>query len=199
MYNGNAPSRGAWAALLVWFVAALGIGAFRLLAYLPVPPPAIAGAITLALLLAIALSPSMRRHARSFGPRSFVAFHVVRVAAGAYFLVLYSRGVLPAEFAMPAGRGDIAVGITAVVVAVSCTPLRSSWQQIALLTWNALGLVDIVFVLSLGMRLFLRDTAVMSRFMELPLSLLPTFVVPIVLVTHVLIFIWWRDARASAQ
>jgi hypothetical protein len=183
----------------VWFSAALVVGALRLLAALPIPPPAIIGALTLTLLVALASSASMRRHVRSFGIRSFVAFHITRVAAGAYFLVLYSRGALPAEFALPAGWGDIAVGIGALIVAVSCIPLRSSWQQIALLTWNAFGLVDILFVLSSGIRLFLRDAAILSRFMELPLSLLPTFVVPIVLVSHVLIFIWWRDAQAAAQ
>ena len=151
------------------------------------------------LLIAIAASASVRRHVRSFGPRSFVVFHVTRVAAGAYFLALYSRGVLPAEFAIPAGWGDIAVGITAVVVAASCIPIRAAWQQIALLTWNAAGLFDILFVLSSGIRLFLRDAAILGIFTELPMSLLPTFVVPIVLVTHVLIFIWWRDGRAAAQ
>ena len=195
----NAPSPGAWVALLLWFVAALVIGALGLLAYVPVPPPAIAGAITLTLLIAIASSASMRRHVRSFGPRSFVAFHGTRLAAGAYFLVLYSRGALPAEFALVAGWGDIAVGISAAVIVVSCVPIRASWQQIALLTWNAFGLVDIVFVLSSGIRLFLRDNSIAGNFLELPMSLLPTFVVPIVLVTHVLIFIWWRDGRAAPQ
>ncbi len=199
MYKRNAPSRGGWAALLLWFLVAFAIGALGLLAYAPVPPPAIAGGLTVALLIAIASSPSMRRHVRSFGLRSFVAFHATRVAAGAYFLVLYARGVLPAEFAVPAGWGDIVVGVAAVVVAASCIPMRAAWQQIALLIWNAAGLVDIVFVLSSGIRLFLRDAAVLARFTELPMSLLPTFVVPIVLVTHLLIFIWWRDARAAAQ
>ncbi len=190
---------GLLVALCVWFVAALALSASGLLARLPVPPPAVAGAITVALLVALALSQSLRANVRRLGIRGFVAFHLSRVAAGAYFLVLYGRGALPAEFALPAGWGDIAVGVAAVVVALTCIPLRAPWQRVALLAWNTLGLIDILFVLSTGIRLFLGDAEVMGRFARLPLGLLPTFVVPIVLVTHVLIFIWWRDARAAER
>ena len=204
MHNGvvadrRAPTAGALLALLAWFVAALLIGASGALARLPVPPPAVAGAITLALLILTATSATVRMHIRSFGLRSFVAFHVTRVAAGAYFLFLYGRGALPAEFALPAGWGDIAVGVAAAVLALSCIPMRSSWQQIAVLGWNAFGLIDILFVLSTGIRLFLRDPDIMAMFARLPLALLPTFIVPIVLVTHVLVFIWWRDARIDPR
>ena len=136
---------------------------------------------------------------RSFGVRTFVAFHVTRLLAGAYFLDLYRHGALPAEFALPAGWGDIAVGIAAAVVAWSCFPIRAPWRGRALLAWNTFGLIDIVFVLSTGVRLFLDDATIMRGFTELPLALLPTFVVPIVLVTHVLVFIWWRDARAAER
>ena len=134
---------------------------------------------------------------RAVGVRSFVAFHVLRVAAGTYFLVLYHRGVLPADFAIPAGWGDIAVGAAAAIVCWLCFPMRHGWQRATLLGWNALGLLDIVLVLSNGVRLFLNDPTIGQSFTRLPLALLPTFVVPIVLVTHVLIFVWWRDARAA--
>ena len=161
------------------------------------PPPAIVAAITVSLLCALGLSRQLRANVRAVGLRSFVAFHVVRVSAGAYFLVLYRRGTLPSEFAVTAGWGDIAVGITAAIVCVICFPIRHGWQPTTLLAWNVFGLIDIVFVLSSGVRLFLGEPTIMQSFTQLPLALLPTFVVPIVLVTHVLIFVWWRDARAA--
>ena len=195
----NGAPRGALLALVVWLLAAVVIGATGLLARLPVPPPAVAGAITLSLLVAIMAAPGFRAEIRRFSLRSFVLFHLTRVAAGGYFLFLYARGTLPAEFALPAGWGDIIVGLAAAAVALSCIPIRTPWQRAALLTWNTLGLLDILFVLSTGVRLFLGDPVIMASFARLPLALLPTFVVPVVLVTHVLIFIWWRDARAAAQ
>ena len=197
--NRRAPTARALVAVAAWFVAALAVGASGALARLPVPPPAVAGAITLTLLILTATSGTVRTHVRNFGLRSFVAFHVTRVAAGAYFLFLYGRGALPAEFALPAGWGDIAVGVAALVLALSCMPMRSPWQRTALLAWNACGLIDILFVLATGVRLFLRDPEIMAMFARLPLALLPTFVVPVVLVTHVLVFIWWRDARIASR
>ena len=192
-------SRGAWLALLIWFALAIISGVFGLLARLPVPPPVIAGALTVALLIAVTLSPAIRAHVRSFGLRSFVAFHITRIAAGAYFLFLYRRGELASAFALPAGWGDIAVGIAAIIVALTCFPIRGSSHRIALLAWNTVGLIDILFVLSTAARLFLGDPVALAMFARLPLVLLPTFVVPIVLSTHVLIFIWWRDARAPTR
>jgi cytochrome bd-type quinol oxidase subunit 2 len=132
---------------------------------------------------------------RSLGLRSFVAFHIVRIAAGAWFLVLYRRGELPEEFAIAAGWGDIVVGVGAVAVCWFCFPLRTSAQRRVLLLWNLVGLIDIVGVLANGTRLFLRDPTLAEPFMRLPVALLPTFVVPIVIVSHVLIFVWARDAQ----
>ena len=193
------PGPTAWLVLLVWFAAALGAAASGVLPRLPVPPPAIAGVITVALLIALGISTSMREKARAFGLRHFVLFHVVRIAAGAYFLILLGRGELPSNFALVAGWGDIAVGVGALVVWWICFPLRSSWQRGTLLTWNVLGLLDILLVLGNGARLFLRDPSLAEGFTRLPLALLPTFLVPIVIVSHVLLFAWSRDPQRSSS
>ncbi|MBA3272647.1 MAG: hypothetical protein H0T11_02080 [Chthoniobacterales bacterium] len=184
-------------ALLVWLAAATAVGASGLLARSPVPPPAIAVALTILLLVALFSATSLRRRVRSLG--NLVAFHIVRIAAGAWFLVLSARGVLPGEFALVAGWGDIAVGIGAVLVWWRCFPLVSSTQRGTLLVWNALGLLDIVAVLANGARIFLRDPAMGEPFTRLPVALLPTFVVPLVLVSHVLIFVWGRARQQTSR
>ena len=51
-----------------------------------------------------------------------------------------------------------------------------------------LGLADILLVLATGVRLGLRDPAAVDGFVRMPLVLLPTFLVPLVLATHVLLF-----------
>ena len=174
--------------LVVWLVAAFNVGRSGALARLPVPPPAIAVGLTIVLLLLLRVSHTVRRAVWSLGPRWLVAFHAIRIAAGAYFLVLHGRGVLPGEFALAAGWGDIVIGTTALLVVMRCLPARTRGQRMALLIWNTAGLIDILAVLANGARLFLGDPAIGVPFTTLPLALLPTFVVPAVIVSHVLLF-----------
>jgi len=178
-------------AVAFWFVIALAIGATGLLARVPIPPPAIAFVLAAALLLLLRLSPAARERVERLGPGPLVAFHLVtRLAAGIYFLVLFRRGELPGEFAIQAGWGDILVALGAGLVLWLCLPLRTQSQRTGLLLWNVLGLLDILMVLANAARLFLGNPAFAEPFATLPLALLPTFVVPIVLASHVLLFRW---------
>jgi hypothetical protein len=181
-------SRTLLVVLLAWLAAAMAVGALGVLARLPVPPPAIAVGLTVAILLLFRFSRAVRAAAWSLGARALVAFHLTRVAAGAWFLVLYTRGVLPGQFALAAGWGDIAVGVAAIAVLVFCLPVRRRSQRLGLLAWNVAGLIDILGVLGNGIRLFAADPDIARPFTTLPLALLPTFVVPLVIASHVLLF-----------
>jgi hypothetical protein len=179
----------------VWLVAAAAVGASGVLGRLPLPPPAIAVGLTIVLLLLVRVSRQVRSAVFTLGPAPLVAVHLVRTAAGAYFLILYRRGILPGEFAIPAGWGDIAVGIAAAVVLWRCVPVRTSGQRVGLLVWNTAGLIDILGVLANGVRIFAGNSSVGVPFTVLPLALLPTFVVPVVIVAHVLLFGWSGGRR----
>jgi hypothetical protein len=172
-----------------WLIVALLVGYSGVLARLPVPPPFLAVALTILLLLALRTSRAIQAGARQVSARSILAFHAIRLPIGAYFLVLENKGLLPAAFAIPAGWGDIAVGATAILVAVWCCPVTTRRRRTVLLLWNVGGLLDILGVLGNGARLFMSDPAIAAPFTGLPLSLLPTFVVPLVIVTHLLLFI----------
>ena len=178
--------------VFVWLAVAVVVGATGALRRSPVPPPAIAVSLTIATLLVIRVSRRARTGVQQVGPGPFVLFHLVRIAAGAYFLVLGARGVLPREFTTPAGWGDILVGIGALWVLMRCLPVRTAWQQAALLVWNVAGLLDILGVLFNAVRLYAKNPSFVEPFMSLPLAILPTFVVPIVIVSHVLLFSWVR-------
>ena len=176
--------------LSVWLVIASLAAATGSLARSPVPPPGIALLLTGAVLLVLWSSRAAREPVRRLGARPLVAFHLTRLVAGVYFLALYRQGLLPREFAVVAGWGDILVGIGAIVVLWVCVPIRTNRQRQGLLLWNTLGLIDILLVLANGMRLFMRDAGLGGTFTGLPLALLPTFVVPIVITSHLLLF-WW--------
>lgn len=182
----------------VWLLVALVIGATGALTSSPVPAPAVAVMLAAAFLLAVRLSPTLRASVYGLGLPVLVGFHVVRIVAGANFLRLAGQGVLPNEFALFAGWGDIAVGIGALLVLWKCLPVRTAAQRTGLLVWNVLGLIDILGVLGNGGRLFLRDATLAAPFAELPLTLLPMFIVPLVIASHLLLFVWTpKPGRAS--
>ena len=185
--------------VFVWLVVAAIVGATGVLRQSPVPPPAIAVALTIVALLVVRLSRGAREAVQQIGPGPLVLFHVVRIAAGAYFLVLGARDVIPREFTTPAGWGDIVVGIAAIWVLLRCLPVRTPWQRWAFYLWNVAGLLDILAVIGNAIRLYLRDPAFVEPFMALPLAILPTFVVPIVIVSHVLLFSWARSRESSFE
>jgi hypothetical protein len=185
--------------VFVWLVVAAIVGATGVLRQSPVPPPAVAVALTIVALLVVRLSRGAREAVQQIGPGPLVLFHVVRIAAGAYFLVLGARDVIPREFTTPAGWGDIVVGIAAIWVLLRCLPVRTPWQRWAFDLWNVAGLLDILAVIGNAIRLYLRDPAFVEPFMSLPLAILPTFVVPIVIVSHVLLFSWARSRESSFE
>jgi hypothetical protein len=178
--------------LFIWLAVAAIAGTTGVLRQSPVPPPAIAVGLTIIALLVVRLSRGAREGVRQIGPGPLVLFHVVRIAAGAYFLVLGARGVIPREFTTPAGWGDIVVGVAAIWVLMRCLPVRTPWQRWAFYLWNVAGLLDILAVIGNAIRLYLRNPAFVEPFMSLPLAILPTFVVPVVIVSHVLLFGWAR-------
>src|SRR3954464_6449456 len=109
---------------------------------------------------------------------------------GMYFLVLHARGELPFAFAVPGGWGDIASAAGAF--ALACVPPQKAWRARAYLAWNVFGLVDILFVIATAARLALTDPNSMRALLHLPLSLLPTFSVPLIVASHLILFIRLR-------
>lgn len=172
-----------------WLVLAVAAGALGLTrqARPPMPQVVLVG-LTAALVAALWAVPGLRAWARAVDLRALVLVHVTRFV-GFYFLVLYGRGELPWAFAVPGGWGDIAVAALALVVAALARPDRPGGRA-ALLAWNALGLADIVMVVATATRLAAADPGSMRALLSLPLSLLPTFLVPIIIATHLVMF--WR-------
>jgi hypothetical protein len=120
--------------------------------------------------------------------RVLVLVHVTRLVAGLAFLGYYGRGALPYAFAVPGGVGDIIVAVAAIGV-VLATDARSTRGRWLLGAWNLLGLADILMVVVTAGRIGAADPASMAALLQLPLSVLPTWLVPIIIATHVIIFV----------
>jgi hypothetical protein len=172
--------------LLGWLCFALAVGVagwFR-----NVSAPAVA--VTVWILTALALLACwkiqmVRDWAATVDLRWLIALHLTRFV-GIYFLVLGKHGDLPRGFAGPAGFGDILIAMISLFI-LAVPELRM--LRPALLSWNILGLVDILLVIFSALRFGLRDWQSMAPLRELPLSLLPTFIVPLIVASHVLIFV----------
>lgn len=187
----NSPNRLVILMLLGWVCLALGLSGWLHEASAPAVAATVWTLTALVLLACWKIAP-IRVWTLSIPLRWLVLFHLTRLFAGAYFLVLCQRGQLPCGFATPAGWGDIIVAVFALAVIAA---KRTEFARRLLLVWNTMGLIDIIFVVFSALRFGLRDWQSMRALRELPLSLLPTFLVPLIIASHVVIFV--RLARTS--
>lgn len=185
-------------AVLAWLVAATALGATDVLRALrpPAPQVVLLGLTVLAVVLGLA-RPTLRTWLMTVDERLLVGFHLTRFV-GAYFLVLYGRGELPFDFAVPGGWGDIAVATLALglIVGWRASSVGGWW---AYSIWNVLGLIDIAFVVATAARLALTAPDSMQVLLRLPLNLLLTWLVPIVIASHVLLGIRFAGRRPAGR
>lgn len=113
------------------------------------------------------------------------AFRVI----GGVFLLVLALGQLPAVFALPAGIGDVLIGLSAPFVA---RRLRDGRAGRGAVWFTALGVLDLVVAVGIGFLAGMGPTRllVVSPATEalglLPLVLIPTTAVPLALALHVL-------------
>jgi hypothetical protein len=182
-----------------WFVAATAFVATGALGRMSLPPPVVVVGLAIAITAPVLASRTMRAWLLTTDVRPFLALHLVRFV-GIAFLILVQRGTLSPAF-VPIGWGDAiaAVGAVALLVTGSSAPSRGWWR--ALLAWNVFGLADMMMLVATGIRLGLVDPGQFALFRQLPFGLLPTFFVPLIIATHVFIFVklFARRERASGD
>jgi hypothetical protein len=100
--------------------------------------------------------------------------------------------VLPGLFTLPAGSGDIRVGATAIPVAITMTKPD---HRKGFMRWQVLGILDLVMAVTLATmaRLHGMDMGAMT---VLPLSLVPSFIVPLLMMLHIILY---RPGQAGAR
>lgn len=145
-------------------------------------------------------SSRLLRRAVEAVPQEWIAGVQFYRVLGVIFLVLYGIGELPGVFALPAGLGDLTIGVLAPVVGLAYARApreRAGWLRV----WNWLGLADLVVAIGTG---FLTSP---SRFQLLsldkpnelisafPLVMIPVFLVPLSVLLHFASL--WKLRRAA--
>jgi hypothetical protein len=183
-----------------WFVFAVAASAWHLFLN-PANRVGIAVAVAAAapivvFSLSLAASESFRRFTLSLNPRLLTFLQSWRVL-GVVFVILQARGILPAIFALPAGYGDITIGITAPLAALWLAVPR---HRLGFIAWQILGIADLVLAVGLGTTAQLLSPASvpMVAVTVLPLSLIPTFLVPLFLIIHLICIAQARSWQAAS-
>ena len=178
--------------LTIWLLLVVSFGAAGAFVGPPGTPPlpmAIGVAAPLVLFFAsLRLSRSFRQFVLSLDLRLIAGMQAWRWA-GLGLLSLYAHNVLPAVFALPAGLGDMAIGVTAPWIILALVRQPGFAASGAFIRWNVLGILDLIIAVSIGtVSAFLAtgapgeiSTAPMAT---LPLLLIPAFLVPLFLMLH---------------
>jgi hypothetical protein len=151
------------------------------------------------LLFALTRAPLIRQALTAPGAQQRLLWPHSFRAAGIVFVIAMLLGKLPALFAIPAGFGDIAVGIATPWVA---RKLREGSQANALTWFALLGITDLVSALTLGALtgflqiVHVNPTAALNA--DLPLAIVPTVGVPVLLAMHLTsLRVVFRDRAAD--
>jgi hypothetical protein len=180
------------------------LGVFR--TAVPQPVPYIALAIGVPIIIgALAIRGSRQvQEIIDAVPQSWlVAFQFYRVV-GIIFLILYATGLLPGVFALPAGFGDLFVGLAAPLVGFRYAR-NLPWRDTLVALWNVIGIGDLVVAIATGFlsspsrfQIFSLDAPnlLISAF---PLVLIPIYAVPLSIVLHLASLTKLRRTQASAR
>jgi hypothetical protein len=181
--------------LAAWFFLAVWLGVTGRLVAAGAPPIALGATIIVPLVL-FALdgrfgNPIFGGLLRLDLP-VLLALQTFRII-GITFVIAWLAGTLPAGFALPAGLGDVAVGLSAPFVAAAVVQRRRHHAVLAR-WWSVAAVADLVIAVTsgvmhsgtpLGVLAGPVTTDVMARY---PLSLIPTFLVPLALLLHLCTF-----------
>jgi hypothetical protein len=190
--------------IAAWFVFALSASALHVFVnasqQIALSVALAAGIPLIAFFAWLAASQDFRKFALSLNPRVLTSWQTVRLL-GVVFVILEAMQRLPARFALSAGYGDIFIGATAWFAA---TRLAKPANRALFILWQTLGIVDLVAAVALGVTAQFVHSPGPSMYLMtvLPLSLIPTFLVPLFMMLHVISIAQaskWREPSPALQ
>jgi len=194
-------------ALTAWLALVFFLGADGAFARPPGSPPLpILVGVTAPLLIFLAAYlavPGFRDFMLTIDLRLVTGIQAWRFA-GLGFLALYTYGVLPGVFAIPAGLGDIAIGVTAPWIMLALLRSPAFAGSGIFKAWNVLGIVDLVVAVGMGAVVSSLATGSTGEVTTapmalLPLVLIPAFLVPVSTMLHLTAIFQARRLSASER
>jgi hypothetical protein len=177
--------------LVGWFLAALSLSWLGFYQGKPTRIPTVEFGLLLPMIAGVMFywrSDGLRRIIAAAPQSLLVGVQLYRVL-GIVFLVLFFGGAMPGVFAIPAGAGDVAVGLFAPAIALAyARGLRGSTGLVR--AWNVLGLTDLAVAVTTG---FLSSPSPIQRLAvdnpntlitAFPLVMIPVFLVPLAVLLH---------------
>jgi hypothetical protein len=189
----------------LWVGTAAALGAANMfLGSNPLGPPTIGSTIAAPLILtalAAWLFPAVRAALAGIPMPLLIGVNTWRVG-GAFFLLLAAAGRLGGPFPYSAGWGDIITGLFALPVAWLAWRGRG---EAMIWAWNVFGTLDLVAALVFGITSangsplqLIHAGAGSEGAQVLPWSLIPTVLVPMLLISHGIVFAQLLASRRSA-
>jgi hypothetical protein len=182
-------------ALAVWLGAAIATGAAGALNQPGRVPVVLAAFLAIPIAgfgAAHGASPAFRAFTQTIPLSLLVGSHLWRFV-GLGFILGAITGVLPGGFGYPEGIGDVIAALGALILLPMVR--RGTAPRGWLLAWNAFGLLDLLSAITMGVLYsesalgVLHTAASNTRLMTaFPVSLIPTFFVPLFILVHALIF-----------
>lgn len=172
--------------VLIWFLLVLGGSLLGTFAQVPLVFYVIIGGPVVLYVASYLLSDTFRRFVGSLvgDPFGITALQVYRVL-GVSMAIQALKGALPAVFGLPAGFGDLFIGLTALLAAAALASDTISGKVVFVL-WNVLGLLDLLIAVSTATLAasLLSGPVTMAPMRLYPLSLVPAFGVPLAFLLH---------------
>jgi len=182
-------------AIGTWFLAAVTAGALGVVNEPGRPPLVLLSFFmipTLGLVAAYAASPSFRAFTETVPLAILVGSHLWRFV-GIGFVVAWLAGELPAGFGIPEGFGDIIAALGALILLPKVR--QGTASRGCLLAWNIFGMLDLLSAITVGLLFSQSKLGVLSTptsstvlLVTFPVSIIPTFFVPLFLLLHALTF-----------
>jgi len=192
----------------LWFLAAF-IGGMENIFYQPGVPPMTVGLFLLIPIAGFTIAYVLNvevRHAVGQVPLWLITISHVWRFVGLGFVIGAIVHVLPPQFGYPEGLGDIAAALFSLPLAFAIRKgSRSQGLRRAFIAWNVFGLIDLLSAISLGILYspssfgVLRTDVSTGLMTQFPVSLIPTFFLPLFILCHMLSLVRSREVAGGAR
>jgi hypothetical protein len=187
----------AWLAIALPFTLWLAVVWTLAVAGVFIPAPGAIPIVPLAIFLPVIVGAIVLTRSHTIGilldaiPSTWlIALQAYRVFGG-IFLLGWARGELASAFALPAGTGDMIVGLLALPVAIYLAAGARAGRSLGI-AWNILGMIDLAVAVLMGMLTAPGPLQVIvpdrpnALLMAYPTVMIPAFAVPSSILLHVL-------------